>query len=74
MLDAEVVTPVFKDFSSGKYRIVSFFAKKARGEMAAYIIKNRLKNPEELLAFDVNGYRYSTKESKPNMPVFLRKQ
>lgn len=74
LLDAEVVTPVFKDFSSGKYKIVSFFAKKARGEMAAYIIKNRLKDPEALLAFDVNGYRYSAEESKPNMPVFLRKQ
>jgi len=74
VLDAEVITPVFKDFSSGKYKIVSFFAKKARGEMAAYIIKNRLKTPEELLAFDVNGYRYNAEESKPNMPVFLRKQ
>jgi uncharacterized protein len=74
VLDAEVITPVFKDFSSGKYKIVSFFAKKARGEMAAYIIRNRLKTPEELLTFDVNGYRYSAEESKPNMPVFLRKQ
>ena len=62
LLDAQVVTPVFKDFSSGKFKIVSFFAKKARGEMAAYIIKNRLKDPDALLAFDVNGYRYSAEE------------
>lgn len=73
-LDASVVTPVFKDFSAGKYKIVSFFAKKARGEMAAYIIKNRLKDPEDLLAFDINGYAFSATDSTPDKPVFLRKQ
>ena len=73
-LDARVITPVFKDFSSGKYKIVSFYAKKARGEMAAYIIKNRLTDPEALLAFDVNGYAFSPADSSPDTPVFLRKQ
>ena len=65
---------MFKDFSGGKYKIVSFYAKKARGEMAAYIIQNRLKDPEALLNFDVNGYAFSAADSTPDSPVFLRKQ
>ena len=73
-LDASIITPVFKDFSGGKYKIVSFYAKKARGEMAAYIIQNRLKDPEALLNFDVNGYAFSAADSTPDSPVFLRKQ
>lgn len=71
-LNAEIISPVFKDFSSGKYKIVSFFAKKARGYMAAYIIQNRIKNPEKLKEFDVDGYWYSEKDSTPAQPVFLR--
>jgi cytoplasmic iron level regulating protein YaaA (DUF328/UPF0246 family) len=71
-LNAEIISPVFKDFSSGKYKIVSFFAKKARGYMAAYIIHNRIKNPEKLKEFDVEGYRYSEEHSTPMQPVFLR--
>jgi cytoplasmic iron level regulating protein YaaA (DUF328/UPF0246 family) len=73
-LDAEVISPVFKDFASGQYRVLSFFAKKARGEMAAYLIRNRIKTPNSLRDFDVDGYRYSETDSSPNRPVFLRKQ
>ncbi len=73
-LSAEVVTPVFKDFTNGQYRVVSFFAKKARGEMAAYIIKNRVKSPAGLHDFRANGYKYSAKESTEAGPVFLRKR
>ena len=73
-LDAEVISPVFKDFASGQYRVLSFFAKKARGEMAAYIIRNRIKTPDRLRDFDVEGYRYSETDSSPTRPVFLRKQ
>lgn len=72
-LDAQVISPVFKDYKNGQYKIISFFAKKARGLMSAYIIKNRLKHADELLAFDSDGYRYSEKDSKPGAPVFLRK-
>ena len=72
-LDAEVISPVFKDYKNGQYKIISFFAKKARGLMSAYIIKNRLKKAEDLLSFDTDGYRYSEKDSKPGAPVFLRK-
>ncbi len=72
-LTAEVISPVFKDYKNGQYKIISFFAKKARGLMSAYIIKNRLKKAEDLLSFDSDGYRYSEQDSKPGVPVFLRK-
>jgi cytoplasmic iron level regulating protein YaaA (DUF328/UPF0246 family) len=73
-LDAEIITPVFKDWSNGKYRIVSFFAKKARGQMAAHIIKNRLKSPAKLKDFAVDGYCFDPEESTDNKLVFKRKQ
>lgn len=73
-LDAEIVTPVFKDYSNGKYKVISFFAKKARGEMVTYIVNNRITSPEKLLDFDINGYRYSETDSSAAKPVFLRKQ
>ena len=71
-LDGEVVSPVFKDFKNGKYKIISFYAKKARGLMADFIIRNRLKQPGDLHAFDVAGYRYDKAGSKPGTPLFLR--
>ena len=73
-LHAQIISPVFKDYSNGQYKIVSFFAKKARGLMSAYIIKNRLKKAEDLLGFDIDGYRYSEKDSKTDAPMFLRKE
>ena len=74
LMDAEIITPVFKDFASGQYRVLSFFAKKARGEMAAYLIRNRISSPKKIPAFAVDGYQYSEDESTPGNPVFLRKQ
>lgn len=71
-LNAEIISPVFKDFSNGKYKIVSFFAKKARGYMASYIIRNKIKSPAKLKEFDVDDYRYSEADSTPAQPVFLR--
>ena len=71
-LNAKIISPVFKDFSNGQYKIVSFFAKKACGYMTAYIVQNRIKNPEKLKEFDVDGYWYSEKDSTPMRPVFLR--
>lgn len=73
-LGLPVISPVFKDYKNGQYKIISFFAKKARGTMAAYLIKNRIESPEGILQFDLDGYRYSSKESTPDTPVFLRKQ
>ncbi|WP_417765275.1 peroxide stress protein YaaA [Spongiibacter tropicus] len=71
-LNAEMVTPVFKDFKNGKYKIISFYAKKARGLMSAYIIKNRITDAEQLKTFDVDGYYFSPEESSDNEWVFLR--
>jgi cytoplasmic iron level regulating protein YaaA (DUF328/UPF0246 family) len=71
-LDAEVVSPVFKDLKNGKYKIISFYAKKARGLMADFIIRQRLKKPGDLHAFNVAGYRYDKAGSKPGAPLFLR--
>lgn len=69
-----VISPVFKDYKNGQYKIISFFAKKARGTMAAYLIKNRINTLDGIIRFDLDGYRYSSKESTPDTPVFLRKQ
>jgi len=71
-LDAEIVTPVFKDLKGGKYKIISFYAKKARGQMARYIIDNAINDPEALKDFDVAGYRYSRDESAARELVFTR--
>jgi cytoplasmic iron level regulating protein YaaA (DUF328/UPF0246 family) len=71
-LDAEVVTPVFKDLKSGKYRVISFFAKKARGQMARWIIDNGINEVAPLKKYRVAGYRYNAKESGPRELVFTR--
>lgn len=72
-LKANVVTPVFKDWKNGKYKIISFFAKKARGRMSAYVIQNRLSTPEELKGFDWDGYQYVPGEGAENELVFNRR-
>ncbi len=72
--NARIITPVFKDYKNGQYKVLSFFAKKARGLMSAYIIKNRIKDIEELCRFRAEGYRFSKQESNPGELVFLRKQ
>ena len=72
-INLPVINPVFKDYKNGQYKIISFFAKKARGPMARFIIQNKIKNADELQKFNLDGYRFSKKESKENSPVFLRK-
>ena len=72
-INLPIINPVFKDYKNGQYKIVSFFAKKARGLMSRFIIQNKIKKSEELIDFNLDGYRYSKKESKENSPVFLRK-
>lgn len=71
-LKGEVVTPVFKDQKNGNYKIISFYAKKARGMMAAYVINNQINDAEAIKQFDVAGYRFSEVQSKNNEWVFLR--
>ncbi len=73
-LKAQIITPVFKDYKNGKYKVISFFAKKARGLMATYIIKNRVKDIAGMTNFKADGYRYSKKESSDKKLVFLREQ
>ena len=73
-INAEIIVPVFKDFKNGRYKIISFYAKKARGLMSAYIIKNKLKSPEELKAFNVDGYKFYKSESYGKNWVFQRRQ
>ena len=73
-LDAPVVSPTFldQDQKSGEYRIVSFFAKKARGSMAAWIIRERIKTSKAINAFEGMGYRYEKARSTPSTPTFVR--
>ena len=73
LLDAEIITPVFKDWSKDQYRVIGFFAKKARGTMAAWLLKKKVKTVKKLITFDVDGYVYSEADSTPSKPVFLRK-
>lgn len=68
----EIISPVFKDCKSGQYKIISFFAKKARGTMSRWVIQNRVENPDQLRDFDLDGYYFNEAESTPNKPVFYR--
>lgn len=71
-LNAEIITPVFKDWKGDKYKIISFYAKKARGLMVAYIIRNRLNDVEQIKNFDSEGYVYNPAMSSAREWVFTR--
>ncbi len=72
-LKVPVISPVFKDFKNGELKIISFFAKKARGSMTRFAIDKKVKTLDELKAFDYDGYSYSEKYTeKDNEPVFIR--
>lgn len=71
-LDGTIIKPVFLDQKSGKYKIISFYAKKARGLMSRFIIKNRLTRPEQLVDFDLEGYQFDESASQGNELVFKR--
>jgi cytoplasmic iron level regulating protein YaaA (DUF328/UPF0246 family) len=73
LLPGKLITPVFKDYKNGTYKILSFFAKKARGSMASFIIRNRITKPEDIKAFDVDGYLYNEDLSTEDNWVFTRK-
>lgn len=72
LLNADIITPQFKDLKNGQYKMISFFAKKARGLMARYIIDNRITEPEALKSFSEAGYYYSDEQSQGDQWVFLR--
>ena len=71
-LKAKVITPVFKDYKNGTYKIISFYAKKARGLMTRYIIENRLEEPSLIKNFDSEGYYFVPAESNDQEWVFYR--
>lgn len=73
-LDAKVITPVFKDYSKGKYKVISFYAKRARGMMADFVVRNRIQDVDGLRDFTAGGYAYDEDASTSEAPVFLRKQ
>ncbi|MCB1706263.1 MAG: peroxide stress protein YaaA [Halioglobus sp.] len=71
-LDADVITPVFKDLKGDRYKVISFYAKKARGQMARYIIEHEVQEPDALKKFRTGGYRYNKSESSAREFVFTR--
>ena len=71
-LDARLITPQFKDWKNGQYKMISFYAKKARGLMCRYAIQNRITDAEDLKGFDLEGYYFSSEHSDNNNWVFLR--
>ncbi len=74
LLEGEVITPVFREIKSGKSRTIATFAKKARGRMAAWIIRNRVNDPTELPRFAEDDYEYVADESTVQEPIFARPQ
>jgi len=72
LLNARVITPVFKDWKNGQYKIISFYAKKARGLMSRYIIEEKINAPEALKAFNYEGYQFSETLSEGDTLVFTR--
>lgn len=73
-LDAQVITPVFMERKGDQYKVISFFAKRARGQMARFIIDHGLNEPDGLKKFEEVGYRYSETRSSSHELVFTRDQ
>ena len=71
-LNARIINTEFKDLKNGQHKIISFYAKKARGMMSRFVIKERINTPEQLKQFDDQGYYFSAEQSKPDLLVFLR--
>ena len=73
-LKARMIECVFEDYKGGKYKVISFFAKRARGLMARYAIEKQIKNPEKLKEFDVDAYAFVVSASDENRWVFRRRE
>ena len=71
-LKARLITPVFKDEKNGQYKVISFYAKRARGLMVRYAAEQQISEPEDLKAFDLEGYAYNAAASNEKEWVFLR--
>lgn len=73
LLTVPVITPVFEDWKGGKYKIISFYAKRARGLMARFAIDKKITKPAQLKKFDREGYAFDTAHSSPSSWVFRRR-
>lgn len=73
-LDGEIITPEFKDWKNGQYKMMGVYAKKARGQLSRFVIQNQLTDPEQMKDFDVDGYRFNEELTSGNKWVFTRKQ
>ncbi|MCL1074019.1 peroxide stress protein YaaA [Shewanella dokdonensis] len=73
-LTGRLISPVFKDAKNGQFKIISFYAKKARGMMARYLLEKKVTTLAELQQFNVAGYYYSEAQSTADSPVFLREE
>lgn len=71
-LDGTIIKPVFLDQKKGKYKVISFYAKKARGLMSRFIIQNKLTKTEQLSDFNLEGYQFDESQSKGNELIFTR--
>lgn len=71
-LDGRLITPQFKDWKNGQYKMISFYAKKARGLMCRYAIQNQITQADDLKGFNLEGYYFSEDQSDKNNWVFLR--
>jgi cytoplasmic iron level regulating protein YaaA (DUF328/UPF0246 family) len=74
VLKARIVECVFEDYKGGKYKVISFFAKRARGLMARFAIEKQIKQPDKLKEFDVDGYAFVAAASDDNRWVFRRRE
>lgn len=72
-INGEVITPAFKEYKNGDYKMIGFYAKRARGMLSRYIIQNQLSDIEDIKSFDVEGYKFNKSLSKGNNWVFTRK-
>ncbi|MCB4361472.1 peroxide stress protein YaaA [Quatrionicoccus australiensis] len=73
-IKGQLIQPVFEDWKGGRYKIISFYAKRARGLMTRYAVLNRLTDPEGLKDFDSDGYAYVPEASDDKSWVFRRRQ
>ena len=71
-LDAKIITPQYLEEREGKFKNISFYSKKARGDMARFIVINRIEKPIDILAFDLENYKYSPNLSTNDKPTFTR--
>ena len=73
-IEGEIISPSFLDEKNGKYKVISFYAKKARGYMAQFLVTNRVESAEELSIFKAYGYQYSKGDSTSRTPIFTRSE